>query len=137
MGREQEKDWSSRWLGGALVLFGLALLTQVSQRDQGLSTITTSWLARSSTPEACVEKVQSQAVLSRETLSRLLVVPERDRKATVRAIVQEPYCRLANVEVRAGVMAEREAYPLAFDPQVWLIVLYEGDEYVGYAFSFR
>ncbi|NJP12002.1 MAG: hypothetical protein HC866_23115 [Leptolyngbyaceae cyanobacterium RU_5_1] len=29
------------------------------------------------------------------------------------------------------------AYPLAFDPQTWFIVLYEGDEYAGYSFSFR
>jgi hypothetical protein len=48
-----------------------------------------------------------------------------------------PYCRLSELEVRAGVRAQREAYPLAFDPQTWFVVLYEGDQYTGYSFSFR
>lgn len=122
------------WLAGAVFLLVLALLTQ---GKYGLSTIAASWLGNHPDPETCVEKVQSRSVLSREQLSQLLAVPERGRKASVRAIISEPYCRLPNVEVRAGVMAEREAYPLEFDPQVWFIVLYEGEEYVGYAFSFR
>lgn len=85
----------------------------------------------------CQEIVQSKSVLSRDQLSRLLAVPERDRKATVQAIVSEPYCRLPGLEIRAGVPAQREAYPLAFDPQTWLVVLYEGEEYAGYDFVFQ
>jgi hypothetical protein len=85
----------------------------------------------------CQESVQSKSVLSREQLSRLLAVPERSSKTQVRQIMREPYCQLPTVEVRSGVSARREAYPLSFDTQTWLIVLYEGDEYAGYAFSFR
>lgn len=85
----------------------------------------------------CQEVVQPQSVLSRNELARLLQVPERDRKQVIQAIISEPYCRLADVEVRAGVPAQREAYPLAFDPQTWLVVLYEGDEYAGYSFVFN
>lgn len=85
----------------------------------------------------CAEIVQPQAVLSRDELSQLLTIPERDRKEAVRAVVQEPYCRLPTVEIRQGVMAEREVYPLAFDPQTWFVVLYEGDEYAGYSFLFQ
>lgn len=88
-------------------------------------------------PDVCQQVVQSGAVLSRDQLSRLLSVPERDSKTAVRAIVNEPYCTLANVEIRAGVEAEREAYPLQFDPQTWFVILYEGEEYAGYAFSFQ
>ena len=40
-------------------------------------------------------------------------------------------------EVRAGVSAERAAYPLAFDPNTWLVVLYEDEEYVGYGFKLQ
>lgn len=85
----------------------------------------------------CAEIVQPQTVLSREQLSKLLTIPERDRKENVRAVVSDPYCRLPNVEVRQGVVAEREVYPLAFDPQTWFVVLYEGEEYVGYSFLFQ
>ncbi|NET31417.1 MAG: hypothetical protein F6K19_05370 [Cyanothece sp. SIO1E1] len=96
-----------------------------------------SLFKRESTVDICQEIVQPQAVLSRERLSQLLSIPERDHKAAVREIVQEPYCQLPSLEVRAGVRAEREAYPLAFDPETWFVILYEGEEYAGYAFSFR
>jgi hypothetical protein len=90
------------------------------------------------TPPAtvCEQVVSAQSVLGREALSELLAVPERASRDRVREIVAEPYCQLNSTEVREGVMAEREAYPLAFDPQTWFIVLYEDGEYAGYDFSF-
>jgi hypothetical protein len=84
----------------------------------------------------CQEMVQTQAVLSREQLAKLLTLPERSPKTQVQQVVKTPYCRLSNLSVRAGVSAQREVYPLAFDPQTLLVVLYEGDEYAGYSFSF-
>lgn len=87
--------------------------------------------------DVCQQEVQPESVLSRPELTELLSVPERSAKEAVRQVIAEPYCRMAPVEVREGVTAEREAYPLAFDPQTWLVVLYEGDEYAGYDFSFR
>lgn len=87
--------------------------------------------------EACQEVVQPQAVLSRDQLSQLLTVPEGANKEQMRQVMPQPYCRLPDLQVRSGAMAEREAYPLAFDPQTWLVVLYEGDDYAGYSFSFR
>lgn len=89
----------------------------------------------SSKGEVCQSSVKSEIALSREQLLQLLIVPERDAKARVRDILKEPYCQLPSLEVRAGVAAEREAYPLEFDPQTWLVILYEGDEYAGYQFS--
>lgn len=85
----------------------------------------------------CQQVVQAQSVLSRDELAQLLKIPERDSKEAVRAIVSEPYCLLPNVQIRAGAPAEREAYPLAFDPQTWFVVLYEGNEYAGYSFVFN
>jgi hypothetical protein len=87
--------------------------------------------------DACQDIIQADTRLSREQLAQLLAVSERDSKERIRQIVAEPYCKLPAVEIRAGVTAEREAYPLAFDPEVKLVLLYEGDEYAGYRFSFE
>lgn len=83
----------------------------------------------------CEGTINETVQLSREQLLKLLAVPERDRKANVREIVQEPYCQLSSLQIRAGVDALREAYPLAFDPETTLVILYENDEYAGYRFK--
>ncbi|MCU0526190.1 MAG: hypothetical protein MUF72_15335 [Elainella sp. Prado103] len=85
-------------------------------------------------PENCVGDVQPTAAISREQLATFLTVSERGTKTVVQNILQMPYCMLSPLEVRAGVPAERSVYQLAFDPQTWLIVLYEGEEYAGYQF---
>lgn len=87
--------------------------------------------------EACQTTVQPQAKLSREQLLKLLTIVEGDKKQRVREIVKEPHCKLEDLQIRVGATAQREAYPLEFDPQTWLVLLYEGDQYVGYRFSFR
>jgi hypothetical protein len=100
-----------------------------------------SWLLRSqnaqASPDACKTLVQTEATLSREQLAQLLTIPERDAKERVRQVVQEPYCELEPLQVRSGVAAEREAYPLEFDPKTQLVILYENDEYAGYRFNFE
>lgn len=114
-------------LAGSSVLAGLVLVGDVSAVFQEKASATTE----------CQEVVQQDVALSRDNLSKLLTVPERQDKAAVREIVRDPYCLMPDLEVRAGVTAQREAYPLAFDPDTWLVVLYEGEEYAGYAFSFQ
>ena len=89
------------------------------------------------TRDRCQTIIQSDTKLSREQLASLLTIPERDTKARVRQVVEEPYCKLPELKVRSGVLAEREAYPLAFDPKTQLVILYENDEYAGYRFSFE
>ncbi|HEY9876921.1 MAG TPA: hypothetical protein V6D29_00635 [Leptolyngbyaceae cyanobacterium] len=86
---------------------------------------------------ACQQQVQPQSMLSRNELTKLLSVPERSSREAVRQVTPEPFCTMASVEVQEGIWAEREAYPLEFDPQTWLVVLYEGNEYAGYDFSFQ
>lgn len=83
----------------------------------------------------CESEIVETAQLSREQLLQILAVPERDSKARMRQIVQAPYCQLSTLQVREGVDAVREAYPLAFDPAMTLVLLYENDEYVGYRFK--
>lgn len=85
----------------------------------------------------CNTVISSDAQLSREQLAQLLTIPERDAKSRVREVVSEPYCQLPTLKVRSGVDAEREAYPLAFDPGTTLVILYENNEYAGYRFSFE
>jgi hypothetical protein len=118
-------------LAGGTVLAALSLLVEPQNLMSNLMART------SSLKNECQTMVQPQATLSREQLTRLLSVPERSAKDQVRQIVQQPYCTLPAVQARAGVTAQREAYPLAFDPQTWLVLLYEGNEYAGYAFNFR
>jgi hypothetical protein len=84
--------------------------------------------------ESCQGTVAEGVVISREQLAEFLTISERDARSRVEELLQTPYCQLPNLEVRAGVAAERMVYPLAFDPKTWLIVLYEGDEYAGYRF---
>jgi hypothetical protein len=83
----------------------------------------------------CQEIVQPKAKLTREQLAQLLTVPERGARPKVQGIVKEPYCRMSNLTIRAGATTERVAYPLASEPQTWLVILYEGDTYVGYGFK--
>ncbi|BAU41846.1 hypothetical protein [Leptolyngbya sp. O-77] len=94
-------------------------------------------VASSGHHEACQGTVNQQVALSREQLAQLLTVPERDSRDRITQIAGAPYCQLQNIQVRAGVAAERQVYPLAFDPQTRLVILYEGNEYAGYRFSFQ
>ncbi|MBE9140327.1 hypothetical protein IQ254_24535 [Nodosilinea sp. LEGE 07088] len=128
--------------GGALatakpfIATGLVIAIGIMAVDgQGLR----RWLstARPKATPGCEKIVQSNAQLSREQLAKLLVVPERDPKENVRQIVAEPYCSLPQLQVRSGVVSEREAYPMAWDPAVQLVILYENDEYAGYRFRFQ
>ncbi len=117
-------------LAGGAVLGIVLLLGQGQGILPKRAATTTTALA-----ETCEAIIRSDARLSRDQLAKLLTIPERDPKDNVRQVVSEPYCRLAAMELRAGVKAEREVYPLAFDPSTQIILLYEGEEYAGYRFK--
>ena len=82
----------------------------------------------------CQEVAQPQQ-LSRQQLAQLISVPERSQRRYVQEILKAPYCRLPSLSIRAGAATERNVYHLAFDPATDLIVLYEGQSYVGYGFK--
>ncbi len=86
------------------------------------------------THDTCQGEIKPEVTLSRSTLADLLAIAERDSKSRVQELLQAPYCQLPPMKVRSEAIAERAVYPLAFDPQTWLVVLYEGEEYVGYEF---
>lgn len=108
--------------GSALLAFGLMMDLHILPSFGG----------RRNGGEVCQQVVQSQSKLSREQLAKLLTIPEGDRKQKVREILREPYCKLDDLQIRTGTPAQREAYPLEFDPQTWLVILYEGEQYAGY-----
>ena len=95
----------------------------------------------------CLEVVRSGAEMSRGQLSQLIALPTGSSQEAVRQVTDVPYCVLP-----AGVAGEkaapkaddpiaqagrREAYPLAFDPDTWVVVAYEANSYVGYDFVFK
>ncbi|MBE9155477.1 hypothetical protein IQ265_01270 [Nodosilinea sp. LEGE 06152] len=92
-------------------------------------------------PEAeaftCIRQEQPKSLVSRDQVKKLLETDLQAPKATVQEFLNAPYCVLSPGKTEAGLPAEREAYPLEFDPQTWLVVLYDGDRYVGYDFRFR
>ena len=118
-----------RQIGMRLFLLGGAIAVMA-----GLSTDIHKTIAaqRTTRPENCAGAVNAQATISRDQLATFLTISERRPKAEVQDVLQTPYCQLSGLEVRAGVSAERAVYQLAFDPQTWLVVLFEGNEYAGY-----
>ncbi|MGB3766106.1 MAG: hypothetical protein WA947_06065 [Phormidesmis sp.] len=96
----------------------------------------------------CEKKIKPTGEISRGQMTALLALPAGAKKAAVRQVVAEPYCTLPAVaqpapdeqakgnDAIAG--AEREAYPLAFDPEAWVVIAYsQTGEYVGYDFVFN
>ena len=83
----------------------------------------------------CQEPIHEEQALSRQQLALLMSVPERSSRRRVQQILKTPYCRLTTLNIRAGAKTERQVYRLAFDSQTLLIVLYEGQNYVGYGFN--
>ena len=127
------------WLKPLLV--GGLLITLASLRLDFAEMVPSALMGAAATPNrnslSCTTVVQADSQISREQLAQLLAIPERDPKARVHDLLADPYCQLPSLEIRAGVMAERVAYPLAFDPAIQLVILYENDEYAGYRFSFE
>ena len=88
-------------------------------------------------PFTCMRQEQPKALVSRDQIKTLLATELQTPKATVQGFLTPPDCVLSPGKTEAGLPADREAYPLEFDPQTWLVVLYEGDRYAGYDFRFR
>ncbi|MGI0486237.1 hypothetical protein ACN4EK_12425 [Pantanalinema rosaneae CENA516] len=119
---------SKRMMAVGSVLLAFGLLTDLQTRSQ---------LSGNRKPigDSCQKVIHAEATLSKHQLARLLAIPEGGNKQQVREITKAPYCELGELQIRVGATAQREAYPLEFDPQTWLVLLYEGDQYAGYRFS--
>lgn len=113
--------------GGSMLALAALLITPNLSQDQ----------AKDADPFTCIRQEQPKALVSRDQLAKLLDTDLQAPKAAVLEFLKAPYCVLSAGKTEAGLPANREAYPLEFDPQTWLVVLYEGDRYVGYDFRFR
>lgn len=126
--------------GGAIALLATAIVLPTQVSSQAIP------------DSSCETIVKSGAEISRGQLSQLLEIPTGTKANTVRQVVDEPYCTLpvsqsktqaepgqAELKVEPGnaIATERAAYPLAFDPEAWLVLSYEADEYLGYDFVFK
>ena len=126
--QKQPRRHSQRFLMAGWGLAFLSLVFNIGSRLQATA---------SDTKNQCETIVQSSAVLSRSQLAELLTVPERSNQQLIKDIVAEPYCQMTTIELRDSITAQREAYPLAFAPRTWLVMLYEDNEYAGFSFSFQ
>lgn len=113
---------------------------------------------------SCEQKIKPTGAISRSQMSSLLALPTGANKEAVRKVISEPYCTLpaiagssasgsanssskdskkelakrTKLEEEAIAGAYREAYPLAFDPEAWVVVAYSNtEEYIGYDFVFK
>ena len=105
---------------------------------------------------SCEKKIDPTGAISRGQLSALLALPTGANREAVRTVVDEPYCTLPAISNSAKGSAKRssakeksaeesaiagtyrEAYPLAFDPEVWVVLAYtSGEDYAGYDFVFK
>lgn len=113
----------------------IAMLAVLAVSPSNFKTTLQASLGRAAAASPCETVVQSTAQLSRDQLSRFLAIPGGSSKTAVRRVMQSPYCVLQRGSAASGGV--REAYPLAFDLQTWLVVDYQDDAYAGYDFMFR
>ena len=91
----------------------------------------------------CQQVIQSQAEITRSEISALLSIPVGSAKQSVRQAVKDPYClsvesskRREHQNLAKHIITEREAYPLAVNSSVWIILNYDLETYVGFDFVF-
>jgi hypothetical protein len=91
----------------------------------------------------CQGTVRSDSALSKDKIANLIQLKTGDTKDSVRKVLKEPYCVLPKIAIRSGMQTEREAYRVASDAlekstsQTFIVVSYEGDQYLGYKFWIR
>ncbi|MEA5465366.1 hypothetical protein [Leptothoe sp. PORK10 BA2] len=81
----------------------------------------------------CQSMLNADQRLSRDQLTQFLSIPQETSRAAIHEAIAPPYCTLS----KAHQPKQDEAYPLAFDPDTWFVVNYDGESYQGYDFVFR
>ncbi len=135
------------WLLGSLALLALALVPQnlwsrlstpLSTHTAQLQTVQSqavqSWpLNHTNTASTCQAIINADQRLSRSQLNQFLSVSPNSSQAKVHETIAPPYCTIS----KAHHANQREAYPLAFDPETWFVVNYEQGLYKSYDFVFQ
>jgi hypothetical protein len=134
------------WAGGSVATLALLAIVPGKGTSQAIANAT------------CQQVVKSGAEISRAQLASLISVPKGAAPEAVRQAINEPYCLLPvpdqaqspkdlkskdlkaedlKTEETLEKVTTREAYPLAFDPEAWVIVNYSSGAYVDYDFVFK
>ncbi len=77
----------------------------------------------------CTTKSNTSQPLNSAQLKQLTQIREGTLKTTVQSQLPTPYCQLSNLSFRAGAVAQREVFQTA--DSKWMIVMYEGDRFLG------
>ncbi len=130
------------WLLGTIALAALALVPQDlwSRISTPLSVQSTQ--SQSAQPwqvngahktQTCQAIINADQRLSRSQLTQFLSIAQNSSQANLHETIAPPYCTMS----RPHEAKQREAYPLAFDPETWFVVDYEQGLYKGYDFVFE
>lgn len=120
----------------ALATFALVPQEQLSRLTGSLSPQQQSvhpWSINAEKAPTCQAVLHADQRLSRDQLTQFLSLAKASSQATVHETIAPPYCTLS----RAQQPQQREAYPLAFDPDTWFVVNYDQGAYTDYDFVFR
>lgn len=120
---------------GAIALAAFALIPQdrLFWSHQSVGQSQSPWALGQTSSESCHAVLNADQRLSRAQLTQFTELAQATEQATVHEKIAPPYCRLS----RAHQTNQREAYPLAFDPDTWFVVNYDQGTYTGYDFIFR
>ena len=77
----------------------------------------------------CTAKARTSPLLTASQLTELTQTREGTAKKTVQSRLPAAYCQLSNLSVRAGAVAQREVFQLSSSS--WMVVMYEGDRFMG------
>lgn len=87
-------------------------------------------VAQSAKPEKCDRVIAPYSVINRDQLKEFLELSQYPNKERVQSVLGAPFCKLPN---RDGF--DRDAYPMEFDPETWLVVRYTGYWMFDYTFT--
>jgi hypothetical protein len=108
------------WLFAAIAFLTLALIWDLKllNRDRPVPDF------------QCTAKSNTSQPLNPAQLKQLTQIREGTPKTTVQSQLPAPYCQLSNLSFRAGAIAQREVFQTA--DSKWMIVMYEGDRFLGF-----
>jgi hypothetical protein len=107
------------WLFATIALLTLALIWDLKRLNRD----------RSVPDFQCTAPASTHQPLNPSQLKQLTQTREGTPKKTVQSQLPAPYCQLSNLSFRAGAVAQREVFQTV--DSKWLIVMYEGDRFMG------
>lgn len=128
------------WVAASIIVLTIGLCIEMKAFSAGRS---------NDLPQQCQTPIQSGNLLSWQQLTQLLMLKEGSSRKQVQALIRQPYCQLPSMLIRAKTNADRhlwqvapdasitltpDAYGIQAEQPIWVVILYEGDRYLGYRF---